>query len=349
MPDATIIGGGPAGATCAILLARGGWDVTVIEQSRFPRDKVCGECLSTLGYDVLRRLGLAASLHDSRAIRLDFTDVHPLAGKSIRLTLSHPMWGISRNTLDALLLSAAREAGATIHQPARCESIRPELRIRDLNSNVVRSSRPSHVILADGKAAFADVLPEPTGDFGIKTHFQNIEGPLDTIELFGVHGSYGGLAAIEGGRWNAAFSVPGDRIKGHRGDLDALFEEVKSENVVLARRAASARRVSGWHAAPLPRFAVRKSWPANVIPLGNAAAAIEPIGGEGMGLAMHSAEMAAKTLLGGLDPRRLQADFEKLWNIRRVAYRAAGIAASRLKSIRIPRVAVDAALRLVGK
>lgn len=347
MPDVTIIGGGPAGATSAILLARAGWDVTLIEQSQFPRDKVCGECLSALGFDVLKRIGLARLLQD--AVRLDFANIHLIAGRSIRIRLPRPMWGISRFALDTRLLDCAREAGAKVLQPARCEAVEPELHVRNLVTNNVHTSRPSCLILADGKAAFASDPPEPTGDFGIKAHFENVDGPRDTIELFGVRASYGGLAAIEGKPWNAAFIVPRQRIKAHRSDLDSLFEVLRSENRILAKRLASARRVSAWHATPLPRYGVRKSWPTSFIPVGNAAAAIEPIGGEGMGLAMRSAELAAGELLSGFNPQRLQNAYDKLWNVRHFACRAAGVAASRLKSVWLPRIAIDATLKLVGK
>ena len=42
MPDVLIIGAGPAGCAAAVVLARRGWAVTLVEQHRFPRDKVCG-------------------------------------------------------------------------------------------------------------------------------------------------------------------------------------------------------------------------------------------------------------------------------------------------------------------
>ena len=44
--DAIVVGGGPAGATSAILLAQAGWRVAVVEKARFPRRKVCGEFIS---------------------------------------------------------------------------------------------------------------------------------------------------------------------------------------------------------------------------------------------------------------------------------------------------------------
>ena len=355
MPDVTIIGGGPAGSTAAILLARAGWDVTLVEQSRFPRDKVCGECLSALGFEVLTRLGLAAQFRALAPTALRYGEVHAAGGRSMRITLPASMWGLSRAALDGMLLDEARAAGARVLQPARCEAIQPSPLIRDLTTNAVRTLKASHVIVADGKASFAADPPRRTRDFGIKAHFVNVDGPRHTIELFGVRGSYGGLAAIEGGRWNAAFSVPADRLKACRGDVGALFDEIIAENPVLARRLLTAQRVGPWLASPLPRFSVRRFWPSGVIPVGNAAGAIEPIGGEGMGLAMRSAELAAENLLDGYDAPKLRRAYRQLWNVRRIACRAAGIAAShprignRIAGMRLPRVAVHAALRLVGK
>lgn len=354
MPDVTVIGAGPAGSTAAILLARAGWDVTLVEQSRFPRDKVCGECLSALGFDVLNRLELAGPFRERGAVRLDRALIHAADGRSMQAKLPAPMWGLSRAALDALLLDAARTAGAVVRVPFRCESLdpgnatrKPVLRLRDLERNVVEMATPSHVLLADGKAAFADDPPATTGDFGIKTYFADVESPRDAIELFAVRGSYGGLAAVEGERWNAAFSVPARRLKACRGDVESLFAEIVNENVDLARRLARAKRVGRWLAAPLPRFAVRGPWPPRVIPLGNAAAALEPIGGEGIGLALRSAELAAEALTSAAvrgvayDASSLARDFDSLWRTRRAATRAVA------RVVSSPRFA-SAAVRLFG-
>jgi flavin-dependent dehydrogenase len=90
-----------------------------------------------------------------------------------------------------------------------------------------------------------------------------------------------------------------------------------------------------WLASPLPRFAVRTDWPANVVPVGNAAAALEPIGGEGMGLAMRSAELAADAIdvavraARPVDAVALQSSYRKLWQTRRTACRAVAMAVAR--------------------
>ena len=57
--DAVVLGAGPAGATAALLLARAGWSVALVEKTAFPRRKVCGEYLSATNLPLLRELGLS--------------------------------------------------------------------------------------------------------------------------------------------------------------------------------------------------------------------------------------------------------------------------------------------------
>lgn len=325
MRDALIIGAGPAGSVAAILLARAGWKVRLVEQHRFPRDKVCGECLSNTGLEVLARLNLVDSFRLLSPIELRRTILHATNGESIEVPLPRSMWGISRIAFDPFLLDEARRSGAIVLQPMRCEELipgpTPRVRLRDLETNELVEHESSIVLLADGKGALLPNPPAKTSDFGIKTHFENVSGPRDAIEMFGVGNHYGGLAPIEGGRTNAAFSIPADLIAAHRGDIETVFEELLNRSPGLKRRLAGAKRTGRWLAAPLPRFAVSHDWPEGAIPLGNSTAAIEPVGGEGMGLAMRSAELAIDALLSG-STDRLPARFEQLWRTRSLSCRA---------------------------
>jgi 2-polyprenyl-6-methoxyphenol hydroxylase-like FAD-dependent oxidoreductase len=229
------------------------------------------------------------------------------------------------------MLKLARDAGARLLQPARCEGIAPpNARVRDLASNEVSAVKTSHILLCDGKGP-----SKSNGGFGLKAHFVNVDAPRDAIALYGVKGHYVGVAPIEGSRWNLAMSVPARRIARFRGAHDALFELLQAENVSLARAFARASRLGPWMASPLPRFAVESDWPDGIIPIGNAACAIEPIGGEGIGLAMRSAEIVSSEVIASrkecrpVDLRLIRASYRHLWKRRAFGCRAAALAVSR--------------------
>jgi flavin-dependent dehydrogenase len=211
------------------------------------------------------------------------------------------------------------------------------LRLRDLQTNIVRAIEADVIILADGRSALAGAKPPPTSDLGIKAHYENVEADPHAITLYNTADCYGGVAPIEAStdfsagrhagtvaaRWNVAFSVPAARVRDAAGDIGAVFTQLLESNPTMRRHFARAARISDWLASPLPRYAVRDNWTPNVIPIGNAAAAIEPIGGESMGLALRSAELAVEAIL---DDRvdMLPSQYKDLWRRRSLFCRAGG-------------------------
>lgn len=353
-----IVGAGPAGSMAAILLARRGIPVTLVEQHNFPRDKVCGECLSDLAVQVLDRAGLRNRIIAAGAVSMTRTFLHAQDGGTFEIPLPQPMWGLSRRVFDQLLFDAAREAGATIRQPARCESIGSDdglsVKLRDLRTNSVEQHRPSLVIVADGKGALIAPRPPRNDDLGLKAHFTGVAAARDAIQLYGLNGHYVGIAPIENDLWNVAMSIPKKRIQA-ASNFDTLFAEMKMENRNLLNHFRAMRRVTDWLVSPLPRFGVSSHWPPGVIPIGNAAAAIEPIGGEGMGLALRSAELAAESIAAN-SIGALPGKFAALWRIRKPACRAAalwmsspGLCKASVDLLNASPSLANFALRLIGK
>jgi menaquinone-9 beta-reductase len=128
--DVVIVGGGPAGSVTALLLARAGADVLIVDRARFPRGKACGECLSPRATTILEELGLLEAvlgrahatlagwhIHAPGGARLEgrFADVAPALGRAP----TPPALAIDRALLDSVLLDAAIAAGARLFEPAR--------------------------------------------------------------------------------------------------------------------------------------------------------------------------------------------------------------------------------------
>ncbi|HZJ03383.1 MAG TPA: FAD-dependent oxidoreductase, partial [Thermoleophilia bacterium] len=130
-PEVLIVGAGPAGAAAAILLAEQGFEVTVLDRARFPRDKVCGDGLAPRSVGVLRRLGVEERLRQAGHRPLGDYRIVSTWGDSIKAGL--PSYGkgppyayvIPRREFDALLVERAREAGAEVIEGRRADRLIP--------------------------------------------------------------------------------------------------------------------------------------------------------------------------------------------------------------------------------
>jgi 2-polyprenyl-6-methoxyphenol hydroxylase-like FAD-dependent oxidoreductase len=208
-------------------------------------------------------------------------------------------------------------------------------------------------VVADGRGVLSQTAGPATGDLGVKRHFTNVHGDESAITLLALPGCYGGLAPIGNGVWNLSCSVPAALLKTFNGDRDALLDFWCNRTPTLGTMMKSAKPAGEWHASPLPRFGVANTWPPNIWPVGNAAAALEPIGGEGMGLALRSAELVATAIHADRAPATVRQQLHKLWQRRRLACRSAAWALSHLPPASLTAAALPGVgpslLRLIGK
>ena len=247
--DALVIGGGPGGATTALLLAQGGWSVAVVERQRFPRRKVCGEYLSAANWPLLEALGIAESFDrcsGPEIRRVGLFAGQAFVGADLPLPQSSPAirWGraLSRERLDAMLLDRAARCGAEVLQPWRAVELRSPVELRSavgLRSGVglprggdrfvcrctcqesgeCRELRAPIVIAAHGSWLPGGLPTEGpprakrAGDlFGFKASFHEASLDEELMPLLTFADGYGGLVHCDGGRTGLSCCIRRDRL-----------------------------------------------------------------------------------------------------------------------------------------
>ncbi|HEY0370125.1 MAG TPA: NAD(P)/FAD-dependent oxidoreductase, partial [Chthoniobacterales bacterium] len=203
MFDVAIVGSGPAGATCATFCARAGLRTLLLERERFPREKVCGDCLNPSCTPVLGRLGIAKQLRELPHGKLQTVDFIAIGGKTISVKLPNESEiAIKRSVLDQLLMQAAIAAGAEVRDGITVSTIAPNESSWKINGD------EAHVLVAaDGRnstvARQIGLLPRIEKErVALQTHLPLPRNFGDRVVLQFLPEGYSGQAPVSGGDLN---------------------------------------------------------------------------------------------------------------------------------------------------
>jgi flavin-dependent dehydrogenase len=298
-----VIGGGPAGASAASVLARAGHDVTLYERDAGPTHKVCGDFISAEAVAALAGLGVDVAALGSAPIR----HARFVTGRAVgTVRLPFVAQGLSRRVLDTALLDACERAGARVRRGVAVRALR-----QDADGFVAEG--PDHaaatVLLGTGKHGLRGApRPAVAGPLvGLKTYFRlrpaAIAALRGHVEVITYPGGYAGLQLVEDDTANLCLLVSAERLRGAGGPA-ALIAALCAEQPHLADRldggvALLDRPLAIAGLAYGHVHAARADDPAGLFRLGDQAAVIPSFAGEGMSIALHSARLAAETELAG--------------------------------------------------
>lgn len=312
--DVIIIGAGPAGSTAAILLAQSGQRVLLLEKSRFPREKLCGEFITPECLNVFDRLGVRQRMIDAGAKTIRRFSIYAPDGRSLELPMEwiadgHPhAISLTRATMDFVLLERAREVGVEIHEGFHVlprlqrESNLTLIEGKAANSSVEKFAA-SLVINASGRnGVFSSQIPQKASRFngsrmfGCKVHLRGVEGLNELGELFFFRDGYGGLTEVEGDRVNLCFLTTEATLKEAKGDRQLLLDLTLRSNTVARHRLRQATIDGEWLGTGPVIYGRQQTMPG-VLTIGDASAFIDPFTGSGILLALTSGELAAKVVI----------------------------------------------------
>jgi len=298
MYDLIVIGGGPAGTSAAITAAQSGARVLLLEKSRFPRHKVCGEFVSAESLNLLGNLlsqDFAPLLHGS--VRIPESRIF-LDGKMLRTRINPPAASIARFYLDEALWNSAQECGVEVLEQTTVRkisgpgpfSIESSPQTYEARAVINATGRWSNL----GKSAIANGNGQERKKWlGVKAHFTEISPSL-SVDLYFFPGGYCGVQPLGGDSENGRSNINACAMV--RADIATTLADVCQQNPELRERSRHWQPLSSPVSTSPLIFRQPEPVEENILRAGDAAAFVDPFVGDGISLALRSGALAAQCL-----------------------------------------------------
>ncbi|HVF71446.1 MAG TPA: NAD(P)/FAD-dependent oxidoreductase [Chthoniobacterales bacterium] len=291
MFDVAIVGGGPAGASCAAFCAAAGLRTVIIEREKFPREKVCGDCINPACWPVLRRLEVAQQIRALPHGNLERVEFIGIGGRAVSVELpagDDAEIAVKRSLFDQVLLGRARELGVEVFETTTVTALSsPDPRADYWRITAGGETlRARTLVAADGRnstiARLCGLLPHGAKErIALQTHLPLPADFGNRIVLEFRPEGYSGQAPVGDSTLNLCLvSVP-RKIRSLREWAQARF---------------GLSMDYPWRTiTPLTREPISPGQPALFL-AGDAASVVEPFTGEGIYYALASGELAAKAI-----------------------------------------------------
>ena len=319
--DIIVIGGGLAGLCNAIHLSKMGKKVLLIEKNEYPKHKVCGEYISN---EVLPYLDfLEVNPFDFGAVRINKFQLSTTKSNIISAKLPLGGFGISRYTLDLVLSEKAKENGVMILQDTVLDvTFLKDFFQVETKQNSIFTSKIA--IGAFGKRSLLDVkmgrnfIQKKSPYLGVKIH---VKGNFkeDLVALHNFKGGYCGVSKVENNAINLCYITNYATFKQYK-NIEDFQEQVVFKNNYLKEIFHSSEAL---FEKPLSisqiSFETKKPVENHILMCGDSAGMIHPLCGNGMSMAIQSAQLASKLILnyfnGEIETRKeLEKQYIRQWN-----------------------------------
>ncbi len=318
--DVAVVGGGPAGATAAAFLARGGLEVACFERERFPRFHV-GESLLPAGVPLFERLGIMPHLEAAGFLKkYGAAFIDDVEGRQVIFNFRRgPAWAdhaynVPRADFDRLLLDHAAREGASVFEGAEVDTIAIE-------PHAVRLG-----VRADGGRRYpvdADFLVDASGRDALVASRVGRREPMPSLGKVALFAHYRGAERWPGRTeghiriyifehgWFWWIPFAGDLtsigcvlhqsvVKSRQAPVERLFEDMVAACPSVTAGLARATRVAGvWRAANFS-YRTQPMTGDRFVAIGDAVTFVDPIFSTGVHIAMQSAELAARAIVEAL-------------------------------------------------
>lgn len=312
--DIAIIGGGPAGASAAITLARSGYQVLLMDRAIFPREKLCGDFINPINWPVFRELkvdGAISNLEHAEVRRFRLTLANGAEAAALLPASGRHGYGLGlrRYYLDNVLIERAKSEGATILEGAKAKQLHRTTAgwvVEFEQHGDLKSCRSKILIGADGRNSWVARLLGVTagggiqpGAVGFAIQLKSVGGLKDSVEIHQFPGGYAGLVRVDSDTVNLAFAIERSVLP-RPASFDTLRTRRLNQNRFLRDQLRDTNPSTELRSV-VPVFSRRRGcYGDGFLLIGDAARATEPVTGEGIYFALRSGQLAAETIDGAL-------------------------------------------------
>lgn len=322
--DVAIVGAGPAGAAAAITLARAGRSVVLVDKAVFPRDKICGDGITTGALRILEELGVRPGSVPSWT---EVSDIHVVSPSKHQATFPLPQGRgqfaavMRRTDLDDAIVDQAREAGVRMIEGVEVTGAADGTDAVTLDLSDGTRVSAAHAIAADGmwspmRKHLGTAVPGYLGEWHAFRQYFTATGPKarDLWVWFepDLLPGYAWSFPLPDGGANVGFGIQrGAKIATK--EMKALWPELLARPHiadVLGPDAVPEDRHQAW---PIPARTGDLALSAGrVLWAGDAAAVTDPMTGEGIGQALLTGQLAAQAIVDGRgDPAAVRTAYER--------------------------------------
>ena len=317
--DVIIAGAGPAGSACATLLAREGLSILLIDKSKFPRDKICGDCINPASWKYFDLLGVSEAFRRLDLRIIESIRITNLSGKEIvikALTNSaRPFFAIRRSILDNLLLqNAMREGSEFLEETTFLDAnLEDAWHVLVRHNNGIESYRCDYLVGADGRnstvankiGAWSRSKPSVVSQkrIGIQWHSDFQSGIGSEVRLYTMKDGYFGIVNVDDQNSNIAMVTNPNVARKALDNFTEFIEESIFSNPTT-RRYAKHLEPHNEVVMTFPINPVRRYWRKSKSFLaGDARQTVEPFTGEGVSFALEDGIRTARQILGSYQER----------------------------------------------
>ena len=307
--DIVIIGGGLAGLTTALHLSNNNCKVCLIEKNTYPHHKVCGEYVSNEVLPYLQTLGIdPLSVGAKKISKFEITDP-----KGLPINVSLPLggFGLSRYAFDNLLYQSLKNKATIIFDTVeKVDFDKNQFTISTQRKDVYKAD---FVVGSFGKRSNIDsflkrdFMKQNSSWLAVKNHFE-YDFPNDKVALHNFKGGYCGLSRTETNAVNACYLTTFKSFKKY-GDIENFQKKELSKNPFLEKFFSEAKPI---FKKPLTisqiSFHKKKPVENHIFMVGDSAGLIHPLCGNGMAMAIKSAQIFSEIFLEAFQNNNFDRD-----------------------------------------